>query len=124
MDVTLQEAISYIEKIDELDDAEKSKFIEMVRSGENPADVLERIEDNLEGKLEQVFREEGVEIDPKDPEFKAAEKEMSDEIKAAEDEFTKEMESIETQSHDIHEESVKQSDDLKIQALKDKLSEK
>jgi hypothetical protein len=122
MEKGMQEAMDYIKTISELGEEEKNQFIAMIQNGENPLEVLDKVEDKLQDKLDDVFKGEGIELDENDPEYQAKNKEMTDEIKAAEDEFDKTMDDIQKESDQIQEETLREADDIKAQALKDQLT--
>lgn len=122
MENGIQEAKDYIKTISELSEEEKEQFLAMIESGENPADVLDKIEEKLQEKLNDVFKEEGIELDENDPAVQARNNEMLSEVKAAEDEFNKTMDEIEKESDQIQEEALAEADKIKADNLKSKLA--
>lgn len=120
----LENAISFIQTIEALTPEERARFIEMINKSEDPREVLDKIEDNLQNQISNDFKEAGVEIDQNDPEYKAAYKEMTDEIGAAEKEFTEEMSGIEKEAENIKRDATQEADDIKLQAIRSGLAEK
>lgn len=120
---TKQETIKIIEDLKGISEEEKSQFIEMVNNGENPSDVLDKLERYLQEEIQDSIEEAGITIDQNDPEYQVAFKKMIGQIAAAETTYNKEMSAIEEEAQKIQDEAVTQIDNAKIKAIQDSLSQ-
>lgn len=108
MEKTNNELVKYVQKIKELEVKEKDEFITMLKNGQDPVEILDKIEDKLQEKLDGVFEEAGVELDENDPEYKAKQKEMMDEFQEAEKEFGMKMSHIAEEAEFLQKDVAKQ----------------
>jgi len=123
MEQTLQEIIDYIQTIKELSVDEKKEFVSMMENGGDPVEVLDKVEDAIQGKIDNAFQEAGVTLDEKDPEYQAEHKKMMDEIQSAEDELNAEMNIIDNEAAKIQDDASQGIDDVKMEAIRSKMSE-
>jgi hypothetical protein len=123
MEQILQEAVDHIKSLENLSDDEKKAFIGMIENGEDPVDVLDKVEDAIQEKIDDIFDKAGAKLDENDPEYQAKQKEMMDGIQVAEDEFNGEMESINSEAKKIEDEASEEIDKIKIEAINLKMSE-
>ncbi len=122
MDQALQEEIEYIKTMEELSDDEKNKFLSMLENGENPVEVLAKIEDILQEKIDAVFESAGITLDESDPEYQAKYQEMLAEMQAAELDFNQEMDAIKIETDHLKDVASEEIDQVKIEAIKSKIA--
>lgn len=116
-----QKAIDYIKTIKELSEEEQLVFIKKIEDGGKPYEVLGEIEDAMQDKIDDIFKQAGIELDKNDPEYKAINEEMENEILAAEKEFNEAMSEIEVEINQIQLEAGRELDDIKIKELEEKI---
>jgi hypothetical protein len=117
------QAIEYINSMDELSQEKKTELVAEVNAGADIVSVLDRIEGILQNEIDKTFKEAGVVLDQNDPEYLARHKEMMDEMQVAEEEFDQEMRAINEDEHSFHVEVGKKMDDLKINELNEQLND-
>ena len=117
-----QELIEYIQAIEEFTEEEKNTYIDMIKNGQDSAEIFDMIEDALQEKLDRVFNEGGAKIDENDPEYQAKHQEMMNDLKAAEDEFDTAVAKIEEESNEVEKKSMQEIDDLKIEEIRSHLA--
>lgn len=118
----LEEIIAHIQKIGELSEEEKNRFIKQLQEGKDPEEVLDEIEDKLQEKIDDIFDEEGIVLDENDPGYKAKFKEIETEIKSAEAEFNQIMSDIEKESNQLQGDTSKEIDEAKLEEIRAKLA--
>jgi hypothetical protein len=122
MDQDLQEEIEYIKTMEELSDDEKNKLLSMLENGENPVEVLAKIEDILQEKIDAVFESAGVTLEESNPEYQAKYQEMLAEMQAAELDFNQEMDAIKIETDHLKDVASEEIDQVKIEAIKSKIA--
>lgn len=115
--------INFINGLDKLDQKEKEKYIAMINEGQDPEEVLDKLEDALQIEILRDFQKAGIDI-TKNPEFQTAYKEMADEIKSAEAEYETSMSEAEKETDKIEGEGAQKIDNLKIEAIRSNISGK
>jgi hypothetical protein len=118
-----EDVLAFIETIEELSPEKKARYGEMIKKSEDPVEVLDAMEDDIQNRIRSHFKEAGIEIDQKDPQYQAACKEMMDEIQAAEKDFNDEMGDIEKEAQAIQQDASQAVDDVKLQAVRAGLEE-
>lgn len=120
--MTREELIKYINENTFLEGDSKSDYLSMLNEegvdDSKILDVLNLIEDEIQGKIDAKFKEAGIELDENDPEYKAKHAEMMNEMQAAEDEFNVEMGKIDKEVSEVQKEASQQLDDIKAQAVR------
>ena len=94
----------------------------MLENGENPVEVLAKIEDILQEKIDAVFESAGITLDESDPEYQAKYQEMLAEMQAAELDFNQEMDAIKIETDHLKDVASEEIDQVKIEAIKSKIA--
>jgi hypothetical protein len=118
-----EDVLNFIDTIEELSPEEKARYGDMIKKSEDPVEVLDAMEEDIQNRIRSHFKEAGIEIDRKDPQYQEACKEMLDEIQAAEKDFNDEMGDIEKEAQAIQKNASQAVDDVKLQAVRSGLKE-
>jgi Zn-dependent oligopeptidase len=112
---------AHIQGIEDLSEEEKNGFINQLRSGKNPEEVLDEVENKLQEKIDDIFDAQGITLDKNDPDYQAKFKEMATEIKSAESEFSQTMADIEKESNQLQNDTSKELDEAKLEEVRSKI---
>jgi hypothetical protein len=118
-----QETMDFIEGIEDLSAEEKAGYIAMIKNGDDPVEVLDKIEDSIQEKVAKEFSEADIDV-TEDPEFQPAYKEMANDFKLAEEELDESMAKLDSEANEIEKETIQSADNLKIEAIKANISGK
>ncbi len=118
----MEDLTAYIQGNEELNEEEKSHFLKQLQDGKDPEEVMDEIEDKLQGKIEDIFISQGVGADENDPEYQVKKKEMEDQIASAEAEFNQTMSEIEKETDQVYVDTSKEIDEVKLEEVRSKIS--
>lgn len=95
----------------------------MIENGDDPIEVLEKVQDIIQDKLDDVFQGANITLDENDPEYQSKHKEMMSEIQSAEDEFNTEIDIVNKEATKIQDNASQEMDNVKVEAIKSKMAE-
>ncbi|MDP1833755.1 MAG: hypothetical protein U0944_01905 [Candidatus Moranbacteria bacterium] len=113
--------IEHIQNNPEVDQSKKEGYLQILSSPDvtkiEVNEILDELEDDIQGKVDDVYAGAGVKLDENNPEYKKQYQQMAGEIDAAAKEFSSSMDEIAGEMDGLEDKTAKEIDDIKIKSI-------